>query len=248
MCPIRIIKSANRNVVLIYHSIGDSEWSVSETKFSAQMHWLAYNANLVSLSKLLEKPKNVGLNVAITFDDGYESIYKIALPIMDRYKFTATVYLNTGWIKESHNEITDELLGHYPGETFMNWSQVSELKNNGWNIGSHGVEHEDLTMLPEQKIKYELEQSKLKIEKKLNSYCNDFSYTWGNYNSEISALVKKSGYKTAVSGEHGPLKENTDKFSLPRIDIRREYNTIDFEAVVSGSWDYLRYIQKYRNA
>jgi len=44
---------------------------------------------------------------------------------------------------------------------------------------------------------------------------------------------------SAVSGLHGPVLPASDRYALPRIDIRAEYELRDFADVVSGRWDYL---------
>ena len=35
---------------------------------------------------------------------------------------------------------------------------------------------------------------------------------------------------------------------IPRVDIRRDYNLDDFEAILSGDWDYLGKYQRLKQA
>jgi len=238
--------SKQRRVVLIYHAIGDGPWSVSEKEFEQQMLFLATNSQVVSLKQLINNELETGLQVAITFDDGYESVYDLALPIMEKHGITATVYLNTGMIDESRNNDSIPEQGHYQGEKFMTWPQVRKLVEKKWNIGSHGVQHYDLTKMDVADVNHELKQSKQDIEQKLKISCTDFSYTWGHYNTEVKNLVAEAGYSSSVSGEHGPLEEDSSQFAIPRVDIRKDYQLNDFKAVVFGHWDYLNSIQKLR--
>ena len=42
----------------------------------------------------------------------------------------------------------------------MNWNEISELKNDGMDIGSHTMNHEDLKGLSNSEIEYEIGESK----------------------------------------------------------------------------------------
>lgn len=236
-----------RRVILIYHSIGDQGWAVTQDDFYSQIKWLSNNAKIVGLSELLHsKVTSEKLLISITFDDGYRSVYDSAFPIMSEFNCTGTVYVNSGWISEKINRLSEGKEGHYPGESFMTWEQVIDLFNHNWNIGSHGVDHVDLRKVSDKEIKYQLSQSKKDIESHLKTECKDFSYTWGSYTENLCNKVRDSGYQTAVSGQHGRLKSNSSLLSLPRIDVRREYTESDFSSIVSGNWDFLGVIQNYR--
>ena len=238
---------SHRRVVLIYHAIGNTLWSVSEKNFAQQMEWLNSNATVVSLSELLKNNEHDGIQVAITFDDGYDSVHNIAFPEMDKFGFTGTVYLNTGMIDDDINKssIPDE--GHYQNTKFMNWYQVHELGINHWNIGSHGVQHFDLCNMDERQVEAELSQSKAEIQQRLDKNCDDFSYTWGSYNEKLKKQVEAAGYLSSVSGEHGPITNESEMFAIPRIDIRQDYSINDFSDVVKGRWDFLKTLQTLRH-
>jgi peptidoglycan/xylan/chitin deacetylase (PgdA/CDA1 family) len=130
--------------------------SVSEANFRAQMEWLEQCASVVSLDELLDSPNRGGLRVALSFDDGYRSLHDVAHPILAERGFPAIVYLNSGLLGESAHPDSDPLAGHYPGEQFMTWGEVSTLVREGWTAGGHGVEHLDLTETPAQEARWQL--------------------------------------------------------------------------------------------
>jgi len=74
---------------------------VSERSFFSQMEWLRQATKLSSSELLLSQDHvNEGLQVAITFDDGYVSLADVALPILKELGAVATVFANTaasGW-------------------------------------------------------------------------------------------------------------------------------------------------------
>jgi peptidoglycan/xylan/chitin deacetylase (PgdA/CDA1 family) len=71
--------------------------------------------------------------VMIDFDDGDESVYSVALPILKSHNMAATAYIPTHFIGT-------------PG--FMSVAQLQDLQANGWTIGNHTVNHVRLKGLP----------------------------------------------------------------------------------------------------
>jgi peptidoglycan/xylan/chitin deacetylase (PgdA/CDA1 family) len=228
-----------RKVILLYHALGANPPAVTENGFRQQVAWLAKNASIVPLDDLLKATSADGLQVAITFDDGYASLHDQVAPLLAEYGATATVYLNTGRIGHSTRNASDAALGHYPNEHFLTWSEVGSLVDAGWTIGSHGVEHLDLTRQDADAVARELADSKREIEFRLGQPCQHFAYTWGRFTPTLQHAVRNAGYISAVSGLHGPVTSDSDRYALPRIDVRAEYELRDFVDVVKGHWDYL---------
>jgi peptidoglycan/xylan/chitin deacetylase (PgdA/CDA1 family) len=228
-----------RKLILLYHSLGANPPAVSIANFRQQVAWLAQNAAITSLDSVMRAVAQNSLQIAITFDDGYASLHDQVAPILAEYGATATVYLNTGWIGESGRKASDADLGHYPKEHFLTWGDVEELASAGWTIGSHGVEHLDLTRQDADAVARELADSKHEIQFRLGQVCRHFAYTWGRFTPTLQQAVRNVGYTSAVSGMHGPVTTTSDIYALPRMDIRTEYELCDFVDVVKGHWDYL---------
>lgn len=239
-------RKASRRIILIYHAVGSGPSSLSAENFNRQMDWLAEYATVESLEDLINHPDQSGLRVAITFDDGYRSVYSVAAPVLKKYGFSAAAYVNTGMIGEDVHCASDSGLGHYPQEEFLTWQEVAELDRRGWTIGSHGVDHVDLTLLPADAAARQLQDSRAEIEARLGKECRHFCYTWGNNNRMVRRLVNEAGYLSAVAAIHGALTSASDTMALERIDVRRDYSLEDFIAIIKGDWDYLAVIQRFR--
>lgn len=233
-----------RTVILLYHSVGNGPLAVPESVFREQVAWLSERASIVPLAVALAGMPTSGTQVVITFDDGYASLHDRVAPILAEYGATATVYLNTGWIGDTARRPSDVNLGHYPREYFMNWGEAEALAKAGWTIGSHGVDHLDLTQQDAASVERELTVSKRAIQSRLNRPCEHFAYTWGRFTRSLEGRVREAGYLSAMSGLHGPVLTGSDRFALPRIDIRAEYEMQDFTAIVDGRWDYLGFKQR----
>ncbi len=97
--------------ILMYHSISDgpsntpnSILRVSPQNFDSQMCYLKKNADVVSLSEIiqaLQHGRKAERLVAITFDDGYRDNLTSALPILERYDLPATIFLTTDYLDET---------------------------------------------------------------------------------------------------------------------------------------------------
>jgi len=221
--------------------------SLSTNRFHEQVSWLAQNARVVSIDKLLECNDPAGLQVALTFDDGYACVSKAVASILQKEGMVATVYLNTACVGDLQPIASDESKGHYPGVDFLVWDEVRALYDVGWIIGSHGADHVDLTLLPDTEVLMQLTRSKAAIEERLDTSCRHFAYTWGHHNRRVRAAVAECGYSWAVAAVHGVVSPTVDRYAIPRIDIRRDYELDDFIAVVTGKWDYLRLLQRAKS-
>ena len=234
-----LTERANRRVILLYHAIDKGAPAVTVTAFREQLDWLFANATIAPLDDLLLPGAIKGLEVALSFDDGYSSLHDIAMPLLAERGACATVYLTTGEIGERHRRPSDPKAGHYPGQQFLTWRDVKALARAGWTIGSHGVKHLDLTGVSSAAAHDQLEQSRQEIERRLEMDCRHFAYTWGRFSTSLQQLVAEAGFETAVSGLHGPITNASPRLALPRIDVRAEYQLSDFVAAVTGRWDYL---------
>lgn len=238
-----------RKVILIYHAVGNSPWAISENNFRQQVCWLKANTQIVSLTELLAKSlKKNTVEVALTFDDGYACLHDIVLPILKTENATATVYINTGWIGENveTREVSRSDLGHYPDENFLIWDEVKTLDQHGWEIGSHGVDHFDLTQYNDSIVKSELAVSKQIIEEKLQKKCSHFAYTFGKHTLTLRNFVEHAGYDYAVTGQHGPYKNTDHPLVIPRLHVGQNFTLEDFKNTVSGKWDFVGNIQRIK--
>jgi len=117
-----------------------------------------------------------GSKVSITFDDGFESTYTNALPVLSQRGMQATVYVTTDFIGQ-------------PG--YMTWDQVISLQNDyGWEIGSHSVTHTELEASTLEIIYYELVES-LNILLSYALRVANFASPFGAYDNNVLAVAAK---------------------------------------------------------
>ncbi len=75
----------------------DRELAITDTVFEEMLQLLRNEFHVVSLDELAEEPEshNKLQRVALTFDDGWEDTYRVALPLLRKYDAKATVFLCT---------------------------------------------------------------------------------------------------------------------------------------------------------
>ena len=244
---LRVRARQLRKVVLLYHAVGEGAHAVSTRAFREQMEFLANGGHLASLPDLLDTTAGKMDQVAVSFDDGYACLADGPMSILAELGTSGTVFLNTGMIATGDRKLSNPDLGHYPSEAFLLWREVEQLAERGWTIGSHGVDHVDLTTANDDVVKHQLSESKRHIEGVLHADCQYFAYTWGHHSAGVRALVKAAGYRLAFSAEHGPIPADVEAMAVPRINVANEYTMDDFKAIVRGDWDYLGWVQRWRH-
>jgi peptidoglycan/xylan/chitin deacetylase (PgdA/CDA1 family) len=237
-----------RRVIVTYHAVGSGPWSTDHHRFIEQIEWLAANAHVRTVRSLLEEaPTPHALQVALTFDDGYQSVLTRAADVLAGTPAQPTLFVTTSQVAEAVRATADPGRGYYPGEAFLLWDEVRSLRDRGWDIGSHGTEHPDLTRVPDR-VTGEMAESKRTLEQRLGAPCDLFAYPFGRHNAGVRAQAAAAGYRWALAAVHGTVGPRVDPYAVPRIDIRNDYDLADFVSVVRGDWDFLHWVQATRHA
>ena len=215
------------------------------------MQWLARNGAVVDLPDLIAGrwPQSAsGLTCAVTFDDGYACVYENALPVLQEFGMSATIYLMTSGISSSVAFSSDSFPGLYSDERMLTWQQVRSLHEQRVAIGSHLVHHEDMSRLSRMRAEEELRDSKRVIEDRLGATCDRFAYPFSHFTSEAVQLVGASGYTSAVTALHHRFRqsEQIDPLRIGRVDISGGYSFDDFQVLLRGDWDFLGGYQRLR--
>jgi peptidoglycan/xylan/chitin deacetylase (PgdA/CDA1 family) len=149
----------------------------------------------------------------ITIDDGYESGYKVGLPILKKYGYTATYYIYTNYVNS--------------GGKSMTWAQLEDLRDQGFDIGSHTVSHQDLRRLPrkakfsnyDEWLKDEVEHSKKIIEEHLGIRVTTIAYPYGFHNAKVQEATRAAGYDLGLTVYGQRIGHDAAPFTIGRYDV-----------------------------
>ncbi|GEM_PF-597081 len=145
--------------------------------------------------------------VSLHFDDGFESVYQNAIPI-----------LNTASLRSGQWIITTYLNDPY----YVSPSQILEMSAGGHEIGTHTFSHPHLSQLSDADLHSEIFGAKATIDA-LGVSNTFFAYPFGDYNDRIIQVVKDAGFHGARSVHSGFNTRNSDKFALN--DQHVQYDT-----------------------
>jgi peptidoglycan/xylan/chitin deacetylase (PgdA/CDA1 family) len=144
--------------------------------------------------------------ISITFDDGWESVYTDALPVLQEDGFATTQYI---------------ISGEFENQTYMSVPQVKSLQKAGHEIGAHTVDHEDLTTLDEKQLTYQLLGCKNDLEKYFGPI-HDFTSPYGGYNAYTLKSISKY-YRSQKNAEGDPAANE-----LEAINISNGFSPMNF--------------------
>jgi len=194
-----------------------------QKKFLEQMLFLKEQRyQIVVLNELVNMLVCDELNkktVVITFDDGLSSNYNVVFPILKEFGFKANFF------------ITVNKIGSVD---YMNLEEIKELSRAGMGVYSHTLNHHLMSELQMIDMEKEISLSKKILEEELQKKVDFISFPDGSYNSKALGLVKNASYIGACNSDTGYFNLKTDKFRIPRITVKSNYDLTEFKKIVTG--------------
>ncbi len=214
--------------VLMYHALDDQKGSyefpdpgersyvLKTDSFRRHLHFLKKHGYKSYLFHDLPSEKTKA-SVMITFDDGHESNYTQALPLLKKFGFRAIFFVTAGWIGK---------------EDYLKPHQIRELCQEGMAIGSHGLTHKYLDDLDDTGLQYEFKRSKEILEDITGRKIEAFSAPGGRFNKRAKELAKSTGYKILCTSSFGLWRDLTRTEEIPRISLKRSISLQKFSKIM----------------
>lgn len=174
-----------------------------------------------------------GKVVGLTFDDGYQNNLRHALPILQRYGHTATIYAVSDMM--GGRNVWDE--GLVAQKPLMNLDEWRAWRDAGMDIGSHTRSHAYLNELEADAAQQEIAGSRQELEQQLGSPVRHFCYPYGQFSPEHAAFARQAGYTTATTTARGRVHPGDDPYTLRRIMVACSTNLIQFAAKVLTAYE-----------
>ena len=210
--------------VLCYHAV-DPAWrsplAVPPDLFARQCAWISRHRQVVGLGEVMD-----GMNgsarlphgvTALTFDDGFATVYTQAWPVLRAHGLAATVFLvaaTLGSDRDAVDWVDDP--PDQPLET-LSRSQVLEMRAAGVTFGSHSFAHRDLTALGDDECERDLRSSRELLEDLLEEPVGWLAYPRGRHNERVRRAASRAGFTHAFTLPEGP--ERAGMHALPRVGI-----------------------------
>jgi peptidoglycan/xylan/chitin deacetylase (PgdA/CDA1 family) len=176
--------------------------------------------------------------VMLTFDDGYVDTLTVALPLLKKYAFTATCYVVSDSIGAYNHWDAEYLQERKP---LMNLGQIQQWLGAGMELGSHSRSHPRLPELDAAAAGGEIDGSREALRAMFGVPVEHFSYPYGSFNDSTIELVKRAGYRSAVSVAPGLAGGSDDPYSLPRILVNGQHGWWRFLLRIATPYEDLRH-------
>jgi len=209
--------------VLLYHHVSSetpASTSVSEKVFAEHMKYIDSHHTVIPLKNVVEAARNgksLPANaLAITFDDGYANILKNAHPVLQKYDFPYTIFINPETIGQRADQLT--------------WEQVKTMAQENVSFANHTLGH--LHMLNRQQNESEkqwlnrvwdnVEKAQDILTSRLDNVDKYLAYPFGEFNENLALKVEQAGY-TGFGQHSGAIGPHSNFSALPRFPAAGPY-------------------------
>lgn len=182
---------------------------------------------------------------SLTFDDGTYDQFAHAMPILEEKGVKGTFYLAARLIEEGLWDDRGTM------RKMMSWEDAALLASNGHEIGSHSLNHIDLTREGTD-LNIELEQSRSLIEGKIPGVTVE-TFCWPHWRETPEALKTASQYYLSARSGNGvisyylnrkggiPADPPQNMFQVNALGLldshsREEWSSVMDEVYNRGSW------------
>lgn len=152
--------------------------------------------------------------IETSWDDGYALDLRLA-SMLKNYKLPAVFYI-----------VVDKV----GNMGYLNWDQIKDLEKQGFEIGSHTMNHPaDLKVLHDEELHYEVQTSKDVLEAVLGHSVGKFCYPRGRLDERVRQFVINADYIEARGTGRTGVTEIKDKYNMPgtiHVFQREEYNGV----------------------
>lgn len=177
--------------------------------------------------------------VVISFDDGFESVFENALPMLLERGLTATVFCVAGHLGGA-NDWKTQPPGTLP-RPLAGAEAIAEIAEGGIEVGSHGVHHAPLGSVLGVVVERELRESRERLEEVTGRDVVSFAYPYGSIVGASGAQRVRELYSAACTTRLGQVRPSTDPYELPRVDAHYVRRPALLRRAVEGSLGpYLR--------
>ena len=204
--------------ILIYHVINPAPADapfpglyVDPSQFAAQMRalhadgWHAVTLDQVWANWRRGVPLGPGKPIIVSFDNGYESQYAHAFPVLRALRWPG--------------ELSIQLTGLPPSQGGLSTAEVRAVIRAGWELDTQGISHADLITLSAAQLHYQVATARRRLQRLYGVPVNWFCYPSGHYNPTVIAAVRAAGFRGSTTVVPGWSNPSEDPYRLPRVRV-----------------------------
>ena len=220
--------------ILMYHVINPPPAGapfpglyVPAAEFAEQMHALkAAGFVAVTLEELAANwregaPLPPGRPVVLSFDNGYQSQYHNALPVLEALHWQAIENI--------------QLSGLPPSQGGMSEAEVKGLIAAGWELDTQGYSHAELPILSREELHFQIAVARETLRRRYHVPVRWFCYPSGHYTEAVIAAVRQAGFVGSTTVIPGWASAASEPYRLPRIRVLGGTTGAQLVALIEGS-------------
>ncbi len=184
---------------------------VEPAEFAEQMQALqSAGWHAVTLDQVLAYwregvPLGPGKPIVISFDNGYNSQYTQALPVLRRL----------GWVGDENLQLT----GLPPSQGGLSSEQIHGLLAAGWELDTQGISHADLITLDAEQLHQQVAVARQTLQQRYHVPVDWFCYPSGHYDPTVVEAVKAAGFVGSTTVVPGWAHPSDDPYRLQRLRV-----------------------------
>jgi peptidoglycan/xylan/chitin deacetylase (PgdA/CDA1 family) len=222
--------------ILMYHVIAEPPAGapfpglyVPAGEFAQQMQalkragWHAVTPDEVEAYWREGVPLGPGKPIVLSFDNGYQSQYTQALPVLRRL----------GWVGEENLQLS----GLPPSQGGLGQDEIHGLVKAGWELDTQGISHADLITLDAAELHEQVAVARRELQQRFHVPVNWFCYPSGHYDATVVAAVKEAGFVGSTTVVPGWAHPTDDPYRLHRLRVLGGTSAAELLALVAGVRD-----------
>jgi peptidoglycan/xylan/chitin deacetylase (PgdA/CDA1 family) len=210
-------------LVLCYHAVSP-DWpsvlAVTPAQLRSQVQYLLSRGYRPLTFAQLTRAEPGGKLLAVTFDDGYRSVLEHGFPVLSELGVPASIFVPTNYVGRpepmSWPGIDQWSPGPHQDELLpLDWDQLRQLRDAGWEVGSHTRSHPRLPEFDDASLAAELVGSREDCEREMGEPCLTLAYPYGDDDPRVRAAAREAGYSAAAVLRPGAI----ERYAWPRIGL-----------------------------
>lgn len=210
--------------ILCYHAV-DPAWrsslALQPEAFAQQCATLARKRRVLDLPQAVARLGSSGRLppglAALTFDDGFASVYDHAFPVLVRHGLPATIFLVAATLTPQGHPVDWLIPAPASPPPTLSVEQVLEMQEAGVRFASHSYAHRDLDGLDDAECERDLRESRELLSDLLGRPVPFLAYPRGRHDPRVRRAAARAGYTHAFTLPE--KREATGPYAVPRVGI-----------------------------
>jgi peptidoglycan/xylan/chitin deacetylase (PgdA/CDA1 family) len=177
-------------LVLTFHGIGPAPARVPEAEWP---YWMPEDDFEEFVADAGTKARRLGISLVATFDDGNRSDRYVVAPLLVRHGIRGIFFPCTGRIGD---------------RDYLDAGDIRALDREGFEIGSHGIDHLPWSSLVGDALAREVGHSKATLQNILGHDVGSAAIPFGSYNRRVLAALRAADYARIYSSDTGLSRED----------------------------------------